>query len=80
MITVTGNNPLKFSIIISDYESSEFIDVDCFAFEAVLEGPDLNTVFERTGKAFPFPDDSFIFTTLYQEKMIFELFEDTCEK
>ena len=39
LVTVTGDNPLNLPVILSYDECAELIDIDCIAFEAVLECP-----------------------------------------
>ena len=80
LVTVTGDNPLNLSVILSYDECTELIDIDCIAFEAVFECPYLHPVFKGAGKAFPFPDDRFVFATFDKEVPALELLEDACQK
>jgi len=80
LVTVTRDNPLNLSVILSYDKCTKLIDVDCIPFEAVLQGPDQHPVFKCTGKTLPFPDDCFVFATLNEKVMVLELLEDACEK
>ena len=79
MITVAGNYPFELAVILSDDEGTELVDVDRFAFEAVLQCPDLHPVFKGRGETFPFPDDCLVLPALDQEIMVLEFLEDACE-
>src|SRR5208337_414661 len=75
--TVAGDDPFEFPVVFSYDECTEFIDVNRITFETVLEGTDLDPVFESTGHALPFLDNCIVFPAFDEKITTFKFFENT---